>query len=189
MKRYFRPNTIYYANLSLSNWYLSERPFLFAISPSVASDGAPSSHLSILTPSFELSRAKLLPFAFTTEEFKEISFVVWQEEGNPYEILVDHLETLRKENQDLSSKKSESWSIQIEENVRQFISSGLSDAVASLQVDARVEFASLRVREQRMRKSEGELQIMRCAARVNNFSHFILVVEALNIFSNTFRLR
>lgn len=161
-------NSLYYTNVS-TEWSLSERPFLFAFSPSVTSESNSqqqiNSHLSILSPSFEVSRGKGLPLALTDEEFNEVDWVAWKEEENPYEIMLKHLVTLSQNN---SLIRYTTLTIQIEENARQFISNGLEQAIKSLEIQSStsIEFASLEIREQRMRKSEAELQIQRCASKI-----------------------
>lgn len=94
-------------NLSTSDWYLSERPWVLAISP----EGA-GSHLSVLTPAFETSRSQRLPFALSADEFESVSWVAWQEEADPYAVLVQHLEALREKD---GAKGA--WTVHLEENV------------------------------------------------------------------------
>ncbi|KAK4693021.1 hypothetical protein P7C70_g9013, partial [Phenoliferia sp. Uapishka_3] len=154
------PNTLYYTNLSQSSWYLSERPWTLAITPS----GPNSSHLSVLTPSFEVSRSQRLPFALNKEDFEKVSWVAWKEEEDPYRILVEHLESLKEAD---GFGEGQGWTIHLEENVRQFVSAGLQAAGQQIQnVKPKVELAALVVREQRMRKTENELALQRCAGKV-----------------------
>ena len=157
------PNTLYYANLSDTDWYLSERPWLVAISPGAAGGGA---RLSVLTPAFEKSRSQRLPFALTEEEYDRVYWVTWEEAEDPYAILVKHLDGLRGE-----AGATGGWRIELEENVRTFVGAGL--ALAGQAIDGEkleVGFASLGVREQRMRKTEAELDIQRCVAKVSSDS-------------------
>ncbi|GAA5943409.1 hypothetical protein JCM1841_002533 [Sporobolomyces salmonicolor] len=148
-------NGLHYVNLTQSDWYLSERPWLVVITPSSSSNS--SSHLSILTPAFELSRSQRLPFALTPSEFASVSWVTWQEADDPYAVLLQHLERLRAED-----AVEGDWSIEVEENVRQFIAAGLAGAAQQLKKTPTVRLARLAVREQRMRKTEAELAIQRC---------------------------
>ncbi|GAA5873177.1 hypothetical protein JCM16303_006961 [Sporobolomyces ruberrimus] len=152
-------NTLYYLNLTQSNWYLSERPWLAVIMPSSRSSA--KHHLSVLTPSFEKSRSQRLPFAVESKEFDEISWVTWEEADSPYGVLVKHLEDLRREGGD----KGE-WSIEIEENVRQFVAAGIKEASSDLESKPRVGLARMVVRELRMRKTEAELDIQRCVGKI-----------------------
>ena len=108
------PNTLYYANLTPSAWPLSERPFLLVLTPSSA-----SSHLSLLVPSFELSRAQLLPLALAPTE--AVSWVTWEESESPYEVLAAHLEELRKKD------GGGEGGVQVEENVRTFVGAGMGE--------------------------------------------------------------
>jgi len=154
------PNTLYYTNLTDSDWHLSERPWLVAVSP--GKDGA--SQMSVLTPSFEKSRSQRLPFALTKQEYAKVNWVTWEEAENPYAILVEHLDGLRA-----ATGAKGGWRIELEENVRTFVGTGL--AVAGQAVDGeqpQVGFASLAVREQRMRKTDAELDIQRCVAKVRS---------------------
>ncbi len=154
------PNTLYYTNLTDTDWYLSERPWLVALSPGPEGAGA---RLSVLTPAFEKSRSQRLPFALTKEEYERVSWVTWEEAEDPYAILVRHLEGLRSE-----AGATGGWRIELEENVRTFVGSGLAVAGAAAEGDKpEVGFASLAVREQRMRKTEAELAIQRCVAKVS----------------------
>lgn len=152
-----------------------------AITPSTSSSSVSrsSSHLSILVPAFEKSRAQALPFALSKSDLEEISWVEWQEDQNPYDILMKHLSDLyEKDKEKVTGEMIEGsgWRIDLEENMRQFVSHGLEEAVNSLRASAEVPstkeevligFARLEVREQRMQKTEAELKILRCAARVS----------------------
>jgi len=154
------PNTLYYTNLTDTDWYLSERPWLVAISPGAAGQGA---RLSVLTPAFEKSRSQRLPFALTEKEYGKVEWVTWEEAEDPYGILVKHLDGLRA-----VAGATGGWRIELEEHVRTFVGTGL--AVAGQAVDGdkpEVGFASLAVREQRMRKTAAELDIQRCVAKVS----------------------
>lgn len=155
------PNTLYYANLTDGDWYLSERPWLVAISPGPAGAGA-RAEVSVLTPAFEKSRSQRLPFALTKEEYTRVHWVTWEEAEDPYAILVKHLDGLREQ-----AGATGEWRIELEENVRTFVGTGLGLAGKQLEGDwPEVGLASIAVREQRMRKTAAELDIQRCAAKV-----------------------
>jgi Xaa-Pro aminopeptidase len=147
-----------FADPPRSRRYLSERPWLLVITPSYYN----KSRLSILTPSFEVSRSQRLPFALSSAEFDSVSWVAWEEAEDPYATLVSHLEERRA----TDGVKSEGWSIHLEENVRQFIASGLAAAVQEKE-SVEVGLATIEVRQQRMRKTKAELKIQRCVARVS----------------------
>lgn len=158
-------NTLYYLNLTQSNWYLSERPWLAVVTPSSSSSSSSHRHhLSILTPSFEKSRSQRLPFAVSRAEFDDISWITWDEAENPYGVLVDHLERLRRE-----ADHDGPWSIEVEENVRQFVAAGIAEAAAAArsEVAPEVGLAKMVIRELRMRKTKAELDIQRCVAKVS----------------------
>ncbi|KAL8276619.1 hypothetical protein RQP46_010968 [Phenoliferia psychrophenolica] len=164
------PNTLYYAGLTSSDWYTSERPWLVAITPE-----GESSHLSVLTPAFEKSRSQRLPWALSEDDFQKVSWVAWQEEQDPYQIMVEHLQQLRERD-----GASGEWTIHVEENVRQFVSTGLQAAGESLQtVQPIVNLAALVVREQRMRKTENEIALQRCAGKVTVAALRALILAAL----------
>lgn len=130
-------------NLTASDWYTSERPWIIAVTPSGA-----SSHLSVLTPAFEKSRSQRLPFALSADDFAVVSWVTWQEAEDPYAILVEHIEELKE----IDGFVEGPWTIHLEENVRQFVATGLRDAGESRAKDKpQVDLAALVVREQRMR--------------------------------------
>ncbi|GAA5851033.1 hypothetical protein JCM9279_005265 [Rhodotorula babjevae] len=152
-------NTLYYLNLTQANWYLSERPWLVAISPPTSS--AEQAHVSVLTPAFELSRSQRLPFALRPEQRARIDWITWQEADDPYAVLLEHLARLRAD--DLSA----AWSVEVEENVRTFLRDGLAAAASRLDEGApSVALAKLEVRELRMRKTEVEGAIQHCVAKI-----------------------
>ncbi|GAA5914471.1 uncharacterized protein JCM6883_004809 [Sporobolomyces salmoneus] len=156
-------NTLYYLNLTQSNWYLSERPWLAVVTPSSSSSASSTAHhLSILTPSFEKSRSQRLPFAVDSAQLENIWWITWEEAENPYEVLVEHLEGLRE-----AQNKTGAWSIEIEENVRQFLAAGIEE-VAKKRKEAAPEvgLAKMVIRELRMRKTKAELDIQRCVGKI-----------------------
>lgn len=161
-------NTLYYLNLTHANWYLSERPWLVAISPPTSP--AEQAHVSVLTPAFELSRSQRLPFALTPEQRDRIDWVTWQEADDPYAVLLDHLAGLR------GNESGATWSVEVEENVRTFVRDGLAAAASRLDEDApSVALAKLEVRELRMRKTKVEGEIQHCVAKVRS-----LVLSTVN---------
>lgn len=143
-----------------SHRYLSERPWLLVITTS-SSETHPS-HLSILTPAFEVSRSQRLPFALSSAEFDGVSWVAWQEAEDPYAVLIRHLEDLRKD-----AGAEGSWRLHLEENVRQFVAAGLAEAVKENEA-VEVGLASIEVRQQRMRKTEAELAIQHCVSKASS---------------------
>ena len=88
------PNAQYYANISLSDWGLSERPFLVVITPEVAHASMASdkpkveAKVTVITPRFEASRALLLHIP-TPEKQQGVIFADWAEDASPYEVVAD----------------------------------------------------------------------------------------------------
>ena len=89
------PNAQYYANISLSDWRLSERPFFVVIAPEVARHASVDSDkaevgakVTVITPRFEASRASLL-YIPTPDTQQGVLFADWAEDANPYEVVAD----------------------------------------------------------------------------------------------------
>ncbi|KAF8919337.1 Creatinase/aminopeptidase [Mucidula mucida] len=131
----------FYGNLSTSNWWLSERPLLLIVTPESTS-GEVAPKVSVLTPKFETTRAKMLPIPFNgTVEYTE-----WREEVNPYERVAPMI-------------SSTSGTIFVDGTIRHFIVDGLQKAFPL----ATIVTAPLEIRQLRERKSEAELGLMKCA--------------------------
>ncbi|KAG9225982.1 hypothetical protein CCMSSC00406_0006396 [Pleurotus cornucopiae] len=140
----------YYFNVSDAHWRLSERPLLFVVTPSVSganrgrdgmSDaGDISANVSILTPKFEATRAKLLPLSPS-------AYIQWAEEEDPFAVLFDALR--------LPSNST----VFIDGNARLFVADGLQRALPHGQV----QNAPLQVVEIRERKTSEEINILKCA--------------------------
>ncbi|KAF9648988.1 Creatinase/aminopeptidase [Thelephora ganbajun] len=132
------PSAHYYANLS--SWGLSERPLLLIISP----DASLRPNVTILTPSFEESRVRLM----TIPSRRPVSYATWREEVSPYEVAVKAIPSLVPEGP-----------VFVDGEMRAFVLDGLSKAAPSVPVlPAPVEIQRLR-----QRKSVRELEIMKCA--------------------------
>ncbi|KZO99490.1 peptidase M24 [Calocera viscosa TUFC12733] len=129
------PNALYYANVSTSDWGLSERPLLVVIT----SEG----RVSVITPKFEATRAKLLPIPYEGVEYFE-----WAEADSPYEA------ALRA----LPAGAVDGGKVYVDEMARLFIATGLQ-AVAP---DMKVEIAPLPVKALREKKTPEELEILQC---------------------------
>ena len=138
------PSAHYYANLS--SWGLSERPLLLIISPDVSS----RPNVTILTPAFEESRARLM----TIPSRKFVSYATWREEVNPYGVAVSAIPSL-----------TAGRPVFVDGEMRTFVLDGLSKAAPSVPVlPAPVEIQRLR-----QRKSRRELEIMECANEVGSY--------------------
>ncbi|KAJ7470282.1 Creatinase/aminopeptidase [Mycena latifolia] len=72
-------SSLFYGNISKSDWGLSERPLLLIITPQRIGDEIVAK-VSVLTPVFEAPRAKMLPISS-----EDVEFIEWAEESNPYE--------------------------------------------------------------------------------------------------------
>ena len=151
-------NAAFYANLSGSAWHLSERPLLLIITPFVGDGDQISSNISILTPSFEATRAKLLPVPSAVE----IAYPEWPEDADPYEIAVSAIPGLK------------SGAVFVDGSMRQFVADGLQKAVGG---GTKVVSAPVEVRRLRERKSGEEIEIMKCVNEVSR--RFANVVSRL----------
>lgn len=140
-------NAGFYANLSGAHWHLSERPLLLIITPNV--DGSRvSANVSILTPSFEATRAKLLSIPSSSN----ITYPEWPEDANPYEVAVSAIPSLQD------------GTVYVDDKMRQFIVEGLQKATSGSKVlGAPVEIVRLRER-----KSKEEIEILKCVNEVRS---------------------
>lgn len=143
----------FYANLSSAQWSLSERPLLLVITPEVlsSSGGVPEvqGKVSILTPKFEATRAKLLH----VPSGSQIEYAEWPEEADPYKVAVYHL---------LPSLGEGDGIIFVDGSTRTFIADGLRAAAPQTLVLP----APIEVQQLRERKSEAELDILKCVNEV-----------------------
>ncbi|KAF9501233.1 Creatinase/aminopeptidase [Pleurotus eryngii] len=133
----------YYFNVSEAHWRLSERPLLFVVTPSVdgvSDEGDVTANVSLLTPKFEATRAKLLPLSPS-------AYIQWAEEEDPFAVLFDALH--------LPSNST----VYIDGNARFFVADGLQRALPRGQV----QNAPPQVVEIRERKTPEEISILRCA--------------------------
>ncbi|TCD66692.1 hypothetical protein EIP91_001046 [Steccherinum ochraceum] len=140
----------YFANLSSSSWHLSERPLLLIVTPDVDEHGAVHAQVSILTPSFEATRARLLSIPSASD----IVYPEWAEHADPYAAALSVI-----------PKKSKG-AIFVDGAARFFIVDGLRDAAPTTTVQS----APVEIRRLRERKSEEELEIMKCANEVTVLS-------------------
>jgi Xaa-Pro aminopeptidase len=153
------PNALYFANLSLSEWWLSERPFFLMVTTLVQESQSGNEtisiiipHVSIITPRFESSRARLLKVPTRVN----VTFVEWAESENPYEAVVS---VLQKRYQAPEKR----W-IFMDEDTRYFLVDGVTHAAG----DFTVESPPAQIRALRERKSQAELALLRCANEVRD---------------------
>ncbi|KAK0541504.1 hypothetical protein OC835_000073 [Tilletia horrida] len=142
----------YLANLSNAaweDWGPTERPFLLVIQalPNESRTEATRSRSTILTPNFELGRAKQLVLPFAPDDAKHLP---WREEESPYAVLASHLSRS-------TGKPTPDIRIKVGPETRTFITQGL--ALAQLHVQPFLETDP--VADVRQTKSEREVHIMR----------------------------
>ncbi|KAF8184894.1 peptidase M24 [Mycena galopus ATCC 62051] len=133
-------SSLFYGNISQSNWKLSERPLLLIVTPERIGESI-EAKVSILTPVFEAPRAKMLPISSS----KDIKFIEWAEESNPYE----HAMSI------LSERPG---SVFVDGQIRNFIVDGLQAARPL----ATLASAPYEIRRLRERKSPAEIELMKC---------------------------
>ncbi len=124
-------SALYYVNVSSSHWHLSERPLLLIVDS--------SSRVTVLTPKFEGTRARLLSIP------SDVDWVEWAEDEIPYKQLPDIEGT-----------------VFVDGSIRHFIVDGLRTAFPKATVVA----APTGIRKLREHKSEGELELLKCANEV-----------------------
>ncbi|KAK0458503.1 peptidase M24 [Desarmillaria tabescens] len=121
-------NALYYANISTSHCHLSERPLLLIVDA--------SARVTVLTPKFEGTRARLLPI------LSDVKWVEWAEDEVPYGQLPDIEGT-----------------VFVDGNIRHFIVDGLRTAFPKAIISA----APPEIRQLRERKSKRVLELLKCA--------------------------
>ncbi|KAI0673059.1 peptidase M24 [Trametes maxima] len=147
----------YFANLSSSHWGLSERPLLLIVQPSTDRLGNIQANISILTPAFEETRAKLLPIPSAAE----VTYAAWPEDYSPFSQALSLIPTLA------------GATIYVDGNVRTFIADGLQSAAPKATISA----APVEVRRLRERKSQEEIDILKC---VNEAT--VLAIRAARVY-------
>lgn len=103
--------------------------------------------MSILTPSFEATRAKLLPIP----SLSNITYPEWPEHADPYVAALSVI------------SKTSKGPIYVDGATRLFIVDGLQKAAPFTTVQS----APVEIRRLRERKSKEELEIMKCANEVS----------------------
>jgi len=137
-------NAQFFGNISSSQWQLSERPLLLIVSPHIVNDEV-EAKISVLTPSFEATRAKLLHIP----SISDITFAEWPEDVNPYEVAISALPPLTG-GQD---------TIFVDSGIRHFIVDGLDEAAPP---KSKVLSAPMEIRYLRERKSPSEIELLKC---------------------------
>ncbi|KAF8509540.1 Creatinase/aminopeptidase [Gautieria morchelliformis] len=140
-------NALFFGNISQSSWHLSERPLLLIVSPVSISNGSIKAKITVLTPKFEATRAKLLSIPAPN-----VTYVEWAEDEDPYQKAVSSL----------SVSTLTEGTIFVAESSRLFISDGIQAAAPGVKVTS----APLSIRSLRERKSPAEVALLRCANEV-----------------------
>lgn len=145
--------TQFFTNFSSADWKLSERPLLIIITPQKGIGDDVTAKVSLLTPKFEATRAKLLHIPSTPE------YIEWAEEQDPYAVAVKAL-GLNLSPSSSSSKRS----LFIDNSARHFHYDGFQRALAGSAFIVRS--APKEVNRLRETKSDAEIQIMKCVNEV-----------------------
>lgn len=140
-------NALFFGNISQTAWHLSERPLLLIVSP-VPDSGRVQAKITVLTPKFEATRAKLLQIPAPN-----VSYVEWAEDEDPYQIAV-------------SALSLSGGTVFVAESSRLFISDGIKAAAPN----SKVVSAPQSIRSLRERKSSAEVALLRCANEVTQYT-------------------
>lgn len=138
-------NAQFFGNISSGQWSLSERPLLIIVSPDSV-DGDVQPKISILTPTFEVTRAKLLPVSSDN-----VTFYEWPEDSDPYDIAV-------------SAFAGNEGDVYVDGAMRKFVADGLAKALP----ERKVLSAPLEIKVLREIKSSAEIELLRCANEVSS---------------------
>jgi Xaa-Pro aminopeptidase len=158
------PNAQYYTNISLSDWPLSERPFLVVITPEVAHASMASdsdkleveAKVTVITPRFEATRASLLHVP-TPDTQQGVIFAEWAEDANPYEVVADIIAPSH-------STVHSPTRVLVDEAARFFLVDGIGIAVAKL--GYQIHNTPPEIAAIREHKTKEEILILRCANEV-----------------------
>jgi Xaa-Pro aminopeptidase len=142
----------YFANLTGRAWGLSERPLLLIVSHDFDVEGAVVPTVTVLTPTFEESRARQLNITAG-----RVRWAAWDEDANPYAAALSALP---------AHARTKDAKIFVDGAVRHFVVDGLQKVMP----DARVLVAPKEVRQLRERKSPKELEILTCANEASRAS-------------------
>ncbi|KAL0947388.1 hypothetical protein HGRIS_013503 [Hohenbuehelia grisea] len=146
-------SALFYVNISAETWRLSERPLLVAITHFKSFGGGDDvqANITILTPKFESSRAKLLPIP--SPVFSSINYLAWAEHEDPYTTLVNGLGLSATDERPSKPK------IFVDGSTRLFIVDGIQAAAPGFQVES----PPSEIRLLRERKTPEEIGILKCA--------------------------
>lgn len=135
------PTSLYFFNVTSTQWHLSERPFLFVVVPFTHPNGAVSAQLSVIVPSFEKTRAQE-QLSIAGENIK---WLPWEESEDAYAQVGDV-----------------SGRIVVDEAMRVGVMAELQRAIGRGEIGV----ATKEVRSIRERKTNEELALLKCANEV-----------------------
>lgn len=163
-------SSMYYTGINGQDWHISERPFLLLIEHSIEKAQKSVPLLTILTPAFEASRAKLLDLPGMNKD-TEVHFLEWKEEEDWAQVLMRHLD---RRNGSIAQGTA-SFHIHFDPAVRTFIPAGIARAVASTRdsdnkLKLAIDVADPRILSVRERKSAEELAVLKCGNEVSDRS-------------------
>jgi hypothetical protein len=148
----------YFFNVSQEDWPLSDRPFLLIVSPETHGKARQvRARLTVLSPSFEIARAKLLRIPVPTGT--TLAWLRWSDDANPYELVA------RAIWRTTGVKRA----IYIDPMMRHFVVDGLQKAAGSA---VPVLTAPDKIRRIRERKGTDEIELLKCANEVKPLSDF-----------------
>ncbi|KAF9935458.1 hypothetical protein FBU30_000056 [Linnemannia zychae] len=156
-------NMQYFSNIK---WSKSERPFLLIVQAKKDKTDQVRTKTTIVAPAFEASRAKQL---FTPGNNYPIK--TWEEGTSAYKVVREVLDTPWagtddddiKVDDESHHKKPKIEHIYIDHDMRQFVASGLANALDSDQ--RKVEIANRNIQLLRQLKSPSEIKILRCVSK------------------------
>ncbi|KAF9453279.1 Creatinase/aminopeptidase [Macrolepiota fuliginosa MF-IS2] len=142
--------TQFLANFSTTNWKLSERPLLVIITPQTNDKDKVTARVSLLTPKFEATRARLLDIPSVSE------YIEWAEEEDPYAVAIKALGLISNQDPRTTVDKK----IYIDSSARHLHYDGFQHALSGSNLVA--ISAPKDINELRERKSEAEIEILKC---------------------------
>jgi Xaa-Pro aminopeptidase len=145
-------NAQFFGNISSSQWHLSERPLLLIVSPYLVNEGV-EAKITVVTPSFEATRAKLLHIPSASN----VAFAEWPEDVNPYNVAVSAI----------PASAEGRGTIFVDGSIRHFVVDGLAEAGPKLKISS----APLEIRHLREKKSAAEIELLKCANEAGFFSN------------------
>lgn len=149
------PTSLYLFNISASTWRLSERPFMFVLTPDVV-DGKVEARVSVVVPQFEEARARDQAGVVVGEGVK---WVGWEESEGAYGKVAGVF-------------GGKGGRVVVDEAMRVGVMSGIQKALRERRQEMgkdgwTVEVATKEIKSLRERKSKEELELLKCANEVS----------------------